>query len=96
MNGWLKALIAVTCLGVVIGCIGYFIVVDRRYAQNSGKVARIKLNSTYCHQRLAQIRLGRSSANDIPVIEDCFVKGMVRQSDVVDAFKAGIKKRTEK
>jgi len=90
MSGWLKALIAVTCI-MVIGGIGYFVLVDR--SDRRGKVARIKLNSTYCQERLAQIRLGRTSADDIPVIKDCFVKGFVRQSDIVDAFKSGIKKR---
>ncbi len=92
MDGWLKALIAVTCI-VVIGGVGYFVLVDGSDRRTSGKVARIKLNSTYCQERLAQIRLGRTSADDIPVIKDCFVKGFVRQSDVVDAFKSGIKKR---
>lgn len=91
MDGWLKTLIAGACLLVII-CI-YFVVVDGSHRQNSGKVARIKLNSTYCHERLAQIRLGSPTADDIPVVEDCFVKGFVTQSDVADAFKARTKKR---
>lgn len=95
MNGWMKWLIAVTCI-VVIGGIGYFAKVGRSDRQHSAKAARIKLDSTYCHERLAQIRSGKMSADDIPVVDDCFLKGLVKQSDVVDAFKAATKKRTEK
>jgi len=92
MDGWVKGLIAVICIGL-IGGIGYLIVADSNDRRHSGKVARIKLDSIYCQERLAQIHSGKMSADDIPVVEDCFVNGFVSQSDVVAAFKAATKKR---
>jgi hypothetical protein len=92
MDGGLKGLIAVICV-VVIGGIGYIVLADISGRRNSGKVARITLNASYCRDRLSQIRLGRTRGDDIAVVGKCFVKGLVRQSDVVDAFKAGAKKR---
>lgn len=94
MDGWAKGLIAVTCIALMSG-IGYLIVADRGDRRHPGKVARIKLDSLYCQERLSRIHRGKMSADDIPVIDDCFLKGFVSQSDLVAAFKAATKKRTD-
>ncbi|WP_416066111.1 hypothetical protein ACK9YZ_07090 [Rhizobium sp. ZK1] len=92
MDGWLKGLIAVTCV-VVIGGIGYFVVIDRSDRHKSDKAAFRLSDAVFCRARLSSIRAGITSADDVTVADDCFVKGLVSQSDVVDAFEAGTKKR---
>ncbi|TAV98507.1 hypothetical protein ELI24_08975 [Rhizobium ruizarguesonis] len=92
MDGWLKGLIAVTCV-VVIGGIGYFVLADRSDRRTSDKIARRTTDANYCQARLSQIRLGRLSGDDVPVVDNCVLNGLLRQSDVVDAFQAGTKRR---
>ncbi|MDR9781588.1 hypothetical protein [Rhizobium redzepovicii] len=92
MDGWLKGLIAVTCLAV-IGGIGYFILADRNDRQKAVNVDRQQVDAAYCRERLSQIRSGKLSADDIPVVDNCVLNSLLKQSDVIDAFQAGSQRR---
>ncbi|MGR9076265.1 hypothetical protein [Rhizobium leguminosarum] len=70
MDGWLKGLIAVTCV-VVMGGIGYFVVTDSAARKaNQARNARAE-KAQVCEDRAVSILEGKLSADDLLVLTDC-------------------------
>ncbi|QIG70411.1 hypothetical protein EVB88_027 [Rhizobium phage RHph_N28_2] len=85
--GGLKALIAVTCL-VVIGGVGYFIVSDMNAKKaNEAREARAQ-KSIACEDRVQAMENGKFSGDDLWVLTECTVNGVLTQDRYDSAITA--------
>jgi hypothetical protein len=87
MDGWLKGLIAITCI-VVIGGVGYFVIADRAEQNRRSSLAIEYSDRDKCRERVDDIKAGKLSGDDILILQDCAMKSLVNKSDFEDAMKA--------
>ncbi len=86
MEGWVKWLIALTCL-IVLGFTAIFIAADRADRQAKTMEAKRSNSETLCRDRLEELRTGKTSGDDLSVLTNCVLNGFLSRSAVIDALQ---------